>query len=111
MNAGAPGDSKAGLRIFKARPQANVTLSYGAAFAGELAAAAPDQWRVFHATDGMHVMRLKSMTQPRPASFDTLKGVVLHDWTDATMAELRSNAVKALAAKYTIQAVRPEAAP
>jgi hypothetical protein len=32
-----------------------------------------------------------------------MRGVVLQDWTDAVLAEQRSAAVKALAAKYTVR--------
>jgi hypothetical protein len=41
--------------------------------------------------------------KPEPADFDNLRGVVLHDWTDATLAEQRSAAVRALAKKYTVK--------
>jgi hypothetical protein len=32
-----------------------------------------------------------------------LRGVVLQDWTDATLTEQRSAAVRALARKYTVK--------
>ena len=38
LNAGTPGDAKAGLRVFKGRPQSNVVQSYGAEFAKALVA-------------------------------------------------------------------------
>jgi hypothetical protein len=43
------------------------------------------------------------VTPARPADFDALRGVVLHDWIDATMAEQRSAAVHALAKKYRVK--------
>lgn len=39
----------------------------------------------------------------RPAVYEALRPVVLQDWTDATMAEQRSAAIKALAKKYSIR--------
>ena len=38
-----------------------------------------------------------------PPTSKSIQGVVLHDWTDATLAEQRSAAVRALAKKYTIK--------
>jgi len=43
------------------------------------------------------------VTSPRPASFEALRGVVLQDWTDATLSEQRSAAVAVLAKKYQVQ--------
>jgi hypothetical protein len=37
--------------------------------------------------------------------FQVLRGVVLHDWTDATAAEQRTAAVRALARKYKVKRV------
>jgi hypothetical protein len=49
------------------------------------------------------VVRLDSVTQPKPAAFEPLRGVVMQDWTDAVMAEQRTAAVRALAAKYRVK--------
>lgn len=108
LNAGAPGDAKAGLRMFKGRPQANLVQSYGAEFVKALEASPIGEWRVLPSRDSLRVMRLQSITPPKPAVFENLGGVVLQDWTDATMAEQRTAAVRALARKYT---VKVEAAP
>jgi hypothetical protein len=86
LNAGSPGDAKADLRVFTKRPRGNLVQSYGEGFAKELDA-----------------IRLESIAKPVPADFDSLRGVVLHDWTDATLQEQRSAAVRALAKKYTIK--------
>ena len=48
-------------------------------------------------------MRLGAVTPARPAVFQTLRGVVLHDWTDALSAEQRTAAVRALAKKYKVK--------
>lgn len=103
LNAGTPGDAKAGLRVFKARPHDNLVQSYGAEFAKALEDTPPGEWRALPARDGWRAMRLEAVTPPRPAVFETLKGVVQQDWTDATMAEQRTAAVRALAKKYTVK--------
>jgi hypothetical protein len=103
LNAGAPGDAKAGLRVFKGRPHENLVQSYGAEFATAVEAAPAGEWRAQPSRDGLRVIRLDAVTTPRPASFEALRGVVLQDWTDAVLAEQRSAAVRALARKYTVK--------
>ncbi len=103
MNAGTPGDANAGLRVFKGRPHANLVQSYGSEFAKALEASPAGEWRALPSRDGLRVMRLESITPPKPADFENLRGVVLQDWTDATMAEQRTAAVRALAKKYTVK--------
>ena len=108
LNAGAQSDAKAGLRVFKGRPQGNLEQSYGEAFVKALQTSPPGEWRALSTRDGLHVMRLQSVTPARPAVFENLGGVVLQDWTDAVMADQRTAAVRTLAKKYT---VKVEAAP
>ncbi|MEF7613250.1 peptidylprolyl isomerase [Aquincola sp. MAHUQ-54] len=103
LNTGAPGDSGAGLRVFKGRPHANIVQSYGEDFATALESTPPGEWRAIAGRDGWRVMQLTSTTPARPADFDTLRGVVLQDWTDAVMAQQRTDAVRKLAERYKIQ--------
>jgi hypothetical protein len=103
LNAGKPGDAEASLRVFTARPHANVVASYGEEFANALETSPLGEWRVLKSKSGLRVMRLEAATESKPASFENLRGVLLQDWTDATMAEQRSAAVRALAKKYTIK--------
>ncbi len=103
LNAGTPGDAKAGLRVFKGRPHDNLLQSYGADFAKALEEAPPSEWRTYKTREGWRAIRLESATPAKPASFDVLRGVVLQDWADATMAEQRSAAVRALAKKYDVR--------
>jgi hypothetical protein len=93
--------------VFKGRPRSNVAQGYGDAFAAALEASPPGEWRVYSTRDGWRVMRLEAFSPGKPAQYETLRGVVMQDWTDATMAELRTAAVRELARKYT---VRPDAA-
>jgi len=103
LNTGTPGDARAGLRVFKGRPRANLVQSYGADFAKSLEESPPGEWRAQVTREGWRAMRLDAVTSPRPASFEALRGVVLQDWTDATLSEQRSAAVAVLAKKYQVQ--------
>jgi hypothetical protein len=103
LNSGTPGDAKAGLRVFKGRPHSNLVESYGAEFAKALVESQPSLWQALRARDAWRAVRLNLVTPPKPAVFETLRGVVLHDWTDAVAAEQRTAAVRALAKKYTIK--------
>lgn len=103
LNAGTPGDAKAGLRVFKGRPHQNLVDSYGAEFARSLAQATPEQWQALPTREGWRAVRLLRITPPQPALYEPLRGVVLQDWKDAEASQQRSAAVKALAKKYSIQ--------
>ena len=108
LNKGAPGDVAAGLRVFKGRPHANLVQSYGPEFTKALEESPVGEWRAQATRDGWRAMRLDAATPGKPAVFETLRGVVLQDWTDEKLAEQRTAAVRALAKKYT---VKFEAAP
>ena len=103
LNAGTPGDAKAGLRVFKARPLENLAQSYGPDFAKALEEKPQGEWRAVPTRDGLRVMRLDALSPPKPASFEALRNVVLADWTDATMAQLRTDAVRARGKKYSVR--------
>ena len=102
LNTGMPGDAKAGLRVFKGRPYPSLVESYGPEFARTLAAAQPNTWQPLRTRDGWRAMRLDAITPAKPAVFEALRGVVLHDWIDATAAEQRTAVVRALANKYKL---------
>jgi hypothetical protein len=102
LNAGTPGDAKAGLRVFKGRPHGNLVQSYGAEFAKAMEEAPLGEWRAQPTRDGLRAMRLEAIAAPKAASFDNLRGVVFQDWTDAVMAEQRTAAVRLLAKKYNV---------
>lgn len=103
LNSGTAPDVEAGLRVFTGRPHGNLVQSYGTEFAAALEASPQGEWRALQSKDGWRAMRLESHTVAKPADFEQLRGVVLQDWTDATMAEQRSAAVRAWAKKYTIK--------
>ncbi len=103
LNAGAPGDAKAGLRVFKGRPHANIVQSYGTDFASALQDSTPGEWRALSSREGWRAIRLDAITAAKPAAFEIVRNLVLQDWTDATMAQQRTAAVRALAKKYAIR--------
>lgn len=107
LNSGVPGDAKAGLRVFKDRPHASLTESYGPEFVRTLARAQPDTWQAVKTRDGWRAIRLDAITPAKPAVFEAVRGMVRHDWIDATAAEQRTAAVRALANKYTIKYEAP----
>jgi hypothetical protein len=102
LNSGSPGEAKAGLRVFKGRPHANLVQSYGEEFAKDLETLSPGQWQALKTRDGWRAMRFDASTPAKPADFEALRGVVLLDWKDATAAEQRTAAVRELAKKYTV---------
>src|SRR5262249_26220633 len=103
LNSGTPGDAKAGLRVFKGRPQSNIVQSYGAELTKTLAASKPGEWQALKTREGWRAMRLVASIPPKPPSVEPLRGVIFHDWTDAVAAEQRTAAVRALAKKYKIK--------
>lgn len=103
LNAGATPNAEAGLRVFTDRPHGNLVQSYGEEFVKALEQSSPGEWRAVRSKDRWRAVRLASITPPKPADFEALGGVVLQDWTDATLSEQRSAAVRALAKKYTIK--------
>ena len=103
LNAGSPGDAKAGLRVFKGRPQPTIEQSYGADFMQALASMPTGTWGALPQRDAWRVVRVEAVQAPRPASFEDLRGVVLQDWKDAVMSEQRSAAVRSMARKYTVR--------
>lgn len=103
LNAGTPGDARAGLRVFKGRPHANLVQGYGDDFAKTLESLPPNTWHALRTKDGWRAMRLEGTTPAKPALYDSVRPLVVQDWTDATLAEQRSAAVKTLARKYTVE--------
>jgi hypothetical protein len=103
LNAGDPGDAKAGLRMFKARPRENIVKSYSEEFAQQLEALTPGKWAALPHRDGWRVLQLEAIAAAKPASYEALRGVVLGDWKDVVLAEQRAAAVREMAKKYTVR--------
>ncbi len=110
LNGGTPGDAKAGLRVFKARPDANLDQSFGSGFAKALATRPIGEWVAMETREGWRAIRLDVITAPKAADFTVIRNVVQLDWADATAAEQRSAAVTALTKKYTVHVAADPAA-
>ena len=90
-------------RVQQLRPHANLAQSYGPELTKALTESKQGTWHVLRTREGWRAMRLNAAAPPKPAMFEVLRGVVLHDWTDATAAEQRTAAVRALAKKYQVK--------
>lgn len=106
LNGGLPGDAKAGLRVYKGRPHANLVQSFGDEFARTLEALPPGTWHALRTREGWRAMRLDAVTPGRAADFEALRPTLIPDWTDAVMATQRTDAVRQLARNYRIVEVR-----
>ena len=103
LNTGADAEAKAGLRVFKGRPLASLVQSHGPDFAQALESGGVGEWRALQTAEGWRVMRLDAISPARAAVFENVRNVVLQDWTDATMAELRAQAVRERGKKYKLK--------
>jgi hypothetical protein len=103
LNSGTAPDVEASLRVFDGRPHSNIVQSYGAEFAQALESSQPGEWRALRAGKTWRAMRLENITPGKPADFDAIQGRVLQDWTDTTLAEQRSAAVRVWAKKYAVK--------
>ena len=68
LNGGTPGDAKAGLRVYKARPRPNLVQSFGEEFAATLEKSAPGVWQATKTKEGWRAVRLNGTTPPKPPS-------------------------------------------
>lgn len=103
LRKGRGGELNAGLRMYKGRPHSNIVQGYGEEFAKALEESPPGEWRAFATRDGWRAIQLDSVTPPKPAVFEELRGVVLQDWIDQKMSEQRSAAVAVLTKKYKVK--------
>lgn len=103
LNSGKQEETNAGLRVFKGRPYITLEQSYGSEFAKGLQKSVPGEWQAQPTRDGWRAIRLESITPAKPGIFENLRGVVLQDWTDATMSGQRSAAVHTMTQKYTVK--------
>ena len=81
----------------------DLVQSYGDEFATTLERLPPGEWRALQTREGWRAMRLDAVVAGKAANFDSLVGVVTQDWTDATMAELRTQAVRERGKKYKLK--------
>lgn len=103
LNAGRADTARSGLRVYKGRPLATLPETFGAAFTERLLALPIGQWQVLDSADGPRAVRLDARRPGTPAVFESVRSTVLADWRDRRMAELRTEAVRALGEKYTLR--------
>jgi hypothetical protein len=108
LNAGTPGDAKAGLRVFKARPVSTIDQAYGADFAKSLQSLPLNSWSAVQTRDGWRAIRVTEVRAAVRADFDQQHAAILADWKDANASDQRTAAVRELWKKYRI---RYESAP
>lgn len=96
-------DVQSGLRVFKGRPVATLEPAFGAEFASRLATLPTGQWHALASKEGPRAIRVEARSPGAPARFEALRETVLQDWREQRMAELRTEAVRSLAHKYTLR--------
>lgn len=96
-------DVESGLRIYRGRPVATLTPAFGEAFTTQLATLPMNRWVALESQDGPRAVLVEKRADGQPAAFEPLREKVLLDWRDQRMAELRTQAVRKLADKYTLR--------
>lgn len=94
---------QSGLRVYKARPVATLEPAFGADFAARLATLPIGEWHALTSKEGPRAVRVEARKPGSPARFEALRDTVLQDWREQRMAELRTEAVRSLSAKYTLR--------
>jgi hypothetical protein len=103
LNAGTPGDAKAGLRVFKARPLSSIDQAYGADFTRSLQSQPLNSWSALQTRDGWRAIRVTEVRPGVPADFAQKHAAILADWKDANASDQRTAAVRELWKKYKIR--------
>ncbi len=103
LNAGTPGDAKAGLRVFKARPLSSIDQTYGADFTRSLQSQPLNTWSALQTRDGWRAIRVTEVRPAVPADFEKMHAAILADWKDANAGDQRTAAVRELWKKYKIR--------
>jgi hypothetical protein len=67
-----------------------------------------ERWHVLDSADGPRAILIERRAGPVPAEFESVRHAVLQDWRDRRMQELRTEAVRELAGKYTIRISEPD---
>ena len=103
LNAGTPGDAKAGLRVFKARPLSSIDQAYGADFTKSLQSQPLNNWSALQTLGGWRAIRVTEVRPGSPADFAQKHAAILADWKDANASDQRTAAVRELWKKYKIR--------
>lgn len=103
LNSDAGKGGQGSLRVFKGRQRGNLAASYGEPFAAALERAQPGLWQAVSSVDGPRVVRLDAIAPGRQVAFDAVQARVYQDWKDASMQQLRTDALRELSRKYTVR--------
>lgn len=103
LAAGAADTERSGLRIFRGRPVGSIREGFGGAFTDRLATLPLQRWQVVDSNDGPRAVLVEARAEGTPADFEAIRERVAQDWRDQRMAELRTEAVRSLAVKYTLR--------
>jgi hypothetical protein len=103
LNAGTADTSARGLRVFRGRPVATINDGFGPEFSTLLSELPPERWHVLDSREGPRAIYVEGRSPGVAADFDAIRDRVELDWRDQRMAELRTEAVRALAARYRLE--------
>lgn len=103
LNDGRADTATSGLRVFRSRPLASIRQAFGDGFAEQLADVPLKRWQAMQTAQGPRAMMVELRQDGRTARFDTVRDAVQKDWYDQRMAELRTQAVRALTQKYSLR--------
>ena len=103
LNDGKADTATSGLRVFRSRPLASIKQAFGDDFANQLADVPLKQWQAMRTAQGMRAMMVELRHAGQAVRFEDVSDTVQKDWFDQRMAELRTDAVRALTQKYSLR--------
>ena len=103
LNTRSGGELDSGLRVYRGRPLPSISPVFGERFAAQLGVLPLNQWIALDSSEGPRAIRIEARTDARAVTLDQVREKVVLDWRDAKMAELRTEAVRKLADKYTLR--------
>jgi hypothetical protein len=103
LNDGKADTSTSGLRVFRSRPLASIKQAFGEDFANQLADVPLKQWQAMQTAQGPRAMMVEVRHAGQTVRFEDVSDTVQKDWFDQRMAELRTDAVRALTEKYSLR--------
>lgn len=103
LNSRIGGEVESGLRVYRGRPLPSIAPVFGERFAAQLGELPLNQWIALDSSQGPRAIRIEARSAARQVTLDEVREKVVLDWRDTKMAELRTEAVRQLADKYTLR--------
>ena len=103
LNDGKADTATTGLRVFRSRPLASIKQAFGDDFANQLADVPLKQWQAMQTAQGVRAMMVEVRHAGQAVRYEEVSDTVRKDWFDQRMAELRTDAVRALTQKYSLR--------